>query len=454
MIESPAPHRDSIAAVATAPGRGGIGVVRISGPSARPIAQSLLGQVPTPRHATYCDFTDAAGETIDRGIALFFPAPHSFTGEDVLELQGHGGPVVLDLLLERVLTLGARPARPGEFSERAFLEGRIDLAQAEAIADLIDSTTAVQARLAARTLQGALSQRVQDLLNDLTRLRAFVEAALDFPDEDIDFIADSNIRRDLNDLIQQTQTLLDDAHRGERVRDGLIIVIAGAPNAGKSSLLNALSRTDVAIVTPIPGTTRDLLRADIQIDGLPLHIVDTAGLRESDDPIEREGIRRARSEIDQADRVLWIIDDAADPHAAALDPNSLPDGVAVTMLRNKIDLSGRAPGIQQASDGAVEIACSVQTGAGLDSLRDHLKACAGYRADDGGAFSARRRHLDALHRTRSHLAAALHSLDLAGTPELMAEDLRQAQLSLGEITGEFTSDDLLGRIFGEFCIGK
>ncbi|MGB5834643.1 MAG: tRNA uridine-5-carboxymethylaminomethyl(34) synthesis GTPase MnmE [Thiohalocapsa sp.] len=448
------PSRDTIAAVATPPGHGGIGVIRVSGPATTSIATALLGRLPEPRHAAFRRFLDSAGEAIDSGIALYFPAPHSFTGETVLELQGHGGPIVLDLLLTRVLELGARPARAGEFSERAFLEGRIDLTQAEAIADLIDSTTAAQARLATRTLQGELSRRVDLLLNVLIRLRAFVEAALDFPEEEIDFISDSTVRDDLAVTIRQTETLLSDAHRGERVCDGLYIVIAGAPNAGKSSLVNALSGSDTAIVTPIPGTTRDFLRADIQIDGLPLRIVDTAGLRASTDLIEQEGIRRAYRQIEQADRVLWLIDDDADARMTATDLDPLPSAVGLTLIRNKIDLSGRPPGLRKSPDGVTEISCSVQTGAGLLLLREHLKTCAGYRGAVDGAFSARRRHLDALRRTASHLTAAQAVLIDTGSAELMAEDLRQAQQSLNEITGVFSSDDLLGKIFGEFCIGK
>jgi len=446
--------RDTIAAVATAPGHGGIGIIRVSGPAAGSIAAALLGQVPRPRQATLRPFAGSDGAPIDTGIALYFPAPHSFTGEDVLELQGHGGPVVLDLLLGRVLELGARPARAGEFSERAFLEGRLDLAQAEAIADLIDSTTAAQARLATRTLQGVLSRRVDVLLEGLIRLRTFVEAALDFPEEDIDFLADPRVRDDLARLTEATGDLLADAHHGERVRDGLLLVIAGPPNAGKSSLLNRLAGSEVAIVTALPGTTRDLLRTDIQLDGLPLRIIDTAGLRSSDDPIEQEGVRRARAQIAQADRVLWIVDDALAAGVAEPAADQLPAGVPLTLLRNKIDLTGRPPGLTRRDDGPAEIACSVRTGAGLDALRAHLKAIAGYRGVAAGAFSARRRHLDALRRTEGHLRAALAVFTEQRSAELMAEDLRQAQRALGEITGTFTSDDLLGRIFGEFCIGK
>jgi tRNA modification GTPase len=446
--------RDTIAAVATAPGVGGIGIVRVSGPNTTRIATGLIGRLPAPRNATVAAFRDADGDPIDSGIALYFAAPGSFTGEDVLELQGHGGPVVLDLVLQRVLDLGARLARPGEFSERAFLEDKLDLAQAEAIADLIESGTAAQARLASRTLRGVFSERIHALLESLIRLRAFVEAALDFPEEEIDFLADSNIRTDLTLLLEQTDSVLRAARRGERVRDGLLIVLAGAPNVGKSSLLNALAGTDAAIVTPIPGTTRDLLRADIQLDGLPLRVVDTAGLRISTDPIEREGVRRAREQIDQADRVLWVVDDAADPETVALEPHLLPAGLALTLVRNKIDLSGRRPALNEHTGGLVELACSVQTGEGLGLLREHLKACAGYIGPVGGEFSARRRHLEALQRAQRYLNAAQAVFTDTGSAELMAEDLRLAQQALGEITGAFSSDDLLGKIFGEFCIGK
>ena len=451
--------RDTIAAIATPPGVGAVGILRVSGPAVPDMTVRLLGRLPAPRKAELAAFLDADGEAIDQGLALYFPAPHSFTGEPVLELQGHGGPVVLDRLLARLLALGARPARPGEFSERAFLEGKLDLTRAEAIADLIASGTEQQARLAARSLRGAFAERVERLLEALTRLRVLVEATLDFPDEDLDPNLAAGIAADLDQLLADLDTLLTTAARGERLRDGLLVVIAGAPNAGKSSLLNALAETDRAIVTPVPGTTRDLLHADMQIEGLPLRVVDTAGLRLSPDPIEQEGVRRAREQIDQADLLLWVVDDA-DPNATAAPPVGLPAQVSRLVVRNKIDLSGRAPGGcspgegEAAGDARMHIACSATTGAGLDQLRAALLRHAGLGADAGGEFSARRRHLDALARTREHLAAAARAHSQASPAELVAEDLRLAQDGLGEITGAVSSDDLLGRIFSEFCIGK
>lgn len=444
---------DTIAAVATPPGFGGVGIIRISGPLVGNLAIGLIGRLPLSRLATLASFRDSNGEAIDQGIALYFPAPGSFTGEDVLELQGHGGPVVMDLILRRALELGARPARPGEFSERAFLNGKLDLAQAEAVADLIESTTEVAARLAGRTLQGALSRRVDALLQGLVRLRTFVEAAIDFPDDEVDFIADSQVGTDLQTLIRDARALIASADQGRLVREGVNLVIAGPPNAGKSSLLNALSGTDVAIVTDIPGTTRDLLRQGIQIDGLPLHVIDTAGLRHARDPIEQEGVRRAREQMALADRVLWVFDDQSDPEHAAFDQSVLPKQVPVTLVRNKIDLTGTAPGISDTRLGP-QIALSAQTGTGMDALRDHLKATSGFTGSGEGEFMARRRHLDALERAVAHLVLALQVLEQTAAAELVAEDLRQAQQSLGEITGEFTSEDLLGRIFSSFCIGK
>ncbi|MBK5937958.1 tRNA uridine-5-carboxymethylaminomethyl(34) synthesis GTPase MnmE [Halochromatium roseum] len=452
---------DTIAAVATAPGVGAIGILRISGPAAERIAEHLIGSVPQPRQATLRRFVDAQGEAIDQGVALWFPAPHSFTGENLLELQGHGGPIVLDLLLARALDLGARPARPGEFSERAFLNGKLDLAQAEAIADLIQAGTATQARLATRSLQGVFSRRVNTLVEQLTRLRALIEAALDFPDDELDALPISDT--DFATLIAAIETLLASSHQGELIRDGLLVVIAGAPNAGKSSLLNALAGTEAAIVTEIPGTTRDLLRAEIQIDGLPLRLVDTAGLRPSTDPVEQEGIRRARGQIQQADHLLLIIDDHAQRPDSSLQTHlvelKLDPGVPVTILRNKIDRSGRPIGKSITPEGHTELACSAKTGAGLDDLRSHLKTIAGYRGADAGEFSARRRHVEALRQGLTHLKQAQQAwAEQRGhrhpAPELVAEDLRLAQYALGEITGEFSSDDLLGRIFSEFCIGK
>ncbi len=453
-VEPGSAAADTIAAVATPPGFGGVGIVRVSGPAAAGIARTLLGRLPHPRRATLSRFRGADGADIDSGLALYFPAPGSFTGEDVLELQGHGGPVVLDMLLRQTLELGARLARPGEFSERAFLNGKLDLAQAEAVADLIEAGTETAARLAGRTLQGELSRRVQALVEGLIRLRMLCEAALDFPDEELDPLADAQAAADIDRLIGDTRALLADARQGQLVREGMRLVIAGPPNAGKSSLLNALSGADTAIVSHIPGTTRDLLRAEIQIDGLPLHITDTAGLRQAADAVEEEGIRRAQGQIVQADRVLWVF---AANHMEAPDKKEadhhLPQGAAVTYIRNKIDLTGEAPGLRETPAGP-EVALSARSGAGLADLRAHLKAVAGFQGAEGGEFLARRRHLDALTRALEHLGAAASVLAATASGELVAEDLRQAQRALGEITGAFSSDDLLGRIFAGFCIGK
>ncbi len=444
---------DTIAAIATPPGRGGIGVVRVSGPAAPALAQAVLGKLPRPRRATLAQFHDADGKPIDAGLALYFPAPRSYTGEDVLELQGHGGPVVLDMLLARLLALGARAARAGEFTERAFLNGKLDLAQAEAVADLIDAGSQTAARAALRSLEGAFSQRTHALTEQLIRLRMHVEAAIDFPEEEVDFLADEKIAADIAALENDLAQLLAAAQQGRLLHDGMVIVLAGRPNAGKSSLLNALTQHDTAIVSDIPGTTRDVLREYIQLDGLPLHIVDTAGLRPARDAIEAEGVRRAQRELERADRVLLVVDDtqpatADDPDVLKYLPSELPR----TVVRNKIDLSGRAAGIRE-TDGTHEVALSAKTGDGLELLRRHLKNCMGFHPAGEGTFMARRRHLDALRRAQAHVTAARARIG-ASTGELAAEELRQAQQALAEITGEFTADDLLGRIFASFCIGK
>ncbi|MHB8474305.1 MAG: tRNA uridine-5-carboxymethylaminomethyl(34) synthesis GTPase MnmE [Gammaproteobacteria bacterium] len=445
--------RDTIAAVATPPGRGGIGIVRVSGPAARRIAEALLGRLPRPRHATFAHFLDAAGQRIDQGLTLFFPAPHSFTGEDVLELHGHGGPVVLDMVLGRALALGARPARPGEFSERAFLNGKLDLAQAEAVADLIEAGSESAARAALRSLEGDFSRRVQALVEGFTRLRMYVEAAIDFPEEEIDFLADTRVLQELDTLEADGAQLLVSARQGVLLHDGMTVVLAGPPNVGKSSLMNALARTETAIVSPIPGTTRDVLRERIHLDGMPLHIVDTAGLRVSRDAIESEGIRRAREQMERADRILLVLDDTAGVAVPTDVLALLPPKLPRTVIRNKIDLSGRDASVTVVS-GGVEIALSARTGAGLDGLRRHLKQCMGYQPVGEGSFSARRRHLDAIRRAQDHLIRGRAQLKQSRAGELLAEDLRLAQQALSEITGEFTSDDLLGRIFSSFCIGK
>lgn len=445
--------RETIAAVATPPGRGGVGIVRVSGSQVPLIAPALLGELPPARRALVRSFLAGDGTAIDQGLALYFPAPHSFTGEHVLELHGHGGPVVLDLLLTRILELGARLARPGEFSERAFLNGKLDLAQAEAIADLIDSASRQAARLALRSLQGEFSARVRALVDALVELRTYVEGAIDFADEEIDFLGEGAVEVRLGALLQATDGLVASARQGALLREGLIVVLAGRPNTGKSTLLNALAGREAAIVTEIPGTTRDVLRERILIDGMPLHVIDTAGLRESADPVEQEGIRRAWAEMALADRILLLIDDRAGltPEDRALLAR-LPDGPGVTVIRNKIDLSGRPSGVTTGELGA-EVALSAQQGTGLDALRDHLKTCAGLGTEEG-LFMARRRHLDALRRARADIEHGAEALRTHGAGELVAEELRQAQRALGEITGEFTSDDLLGRIFASFCIGK
>jgi tRNA modification GTPase len=430
-----------------------VGIVRVSGPGCGRIAHGLLDGLPPAREACFKPFLDHNGEVIDSGLAIFFPNPHSFTGEDVLELQGHGGPVVMDLLLQRTLALGARLARPGEFSERAFLNGKLDLVQAEAIADLIDAESQAAARSATRTLQGAFSKQVHRLVEALIELRLYVESAIDFPEEEIDFLSDSHVSKRLHSILEDIQSTYQNAHTGRLLRDGVTLVIAGRPNAGKSSLLNALAGAETAIVTAIPGTTRDLLRERITIDGMPLHIIDTAGLRESHDPVEAEGIRRARQEIAQADRVLWVFDDATDPHHLALDRDQLPRGVPVTLVRNKIDIAGNPAGIRE-DETEVEVSLSATRGEGIDLLRAHLKQCVGYRHLAEGDFIARRRHLDALERAIEHLRQGESSLQRDQAGELLAEDLRLAQQSMSQITGEFTADDLLGRIFSSFCIGK
>jgi tRNA modification GTPase len=450
-------HTDTIAAVATAQGRGGVGIVRVSGPGVPALCQSMVGQNLKPRHAHFCPFYDAMGQILDQGIALYFPAPHSFTGEHVLELQGHGGPVILDLLLQHLTQLGVRLARPGEFSERAFLNDKLDLAQAEAIADLIEAGSEQAARNALRSLQGAFSDRIQELVEALVQLRIYVEAAIDFPEEEIDFLSDGKVSADLEGIKARLNQVFAEARQGVLMRDGMHVVIAGRPNAGKSSLLNALSGRDSAIVTNIEGTTRDLVREHIHIDGMPLHIIDTAGLRESPDEVEKIGIARAWEEIQRADRLLLLVD-SCDTHS--LDPAAVWPEFAnrfpadkITLIRNKIDLTGEPSGVRSDTT-PVCIGLSTVTGAGLEDLKSHLKQLMGYNTQSQGGFTARRRHLDALERAQASLDAGKAQLHSHAAGELLAEDLRQAQEALSEITGQFTSDDLLGRIFSSFCIGK
>jgi tRNA modification GTPase len=446
---------DTIVAAATPPGRGGIGIVRLSGPKVPEIAAVILGELPRARHATFTRFLDAAAEPIDAGLALFYPAPHSYTGEHVLELQGHGGPVVMEALVARAVGLGARRALPGEFTQRAFLNDKLDLAQAEAIADLIDAGSKEAARAAMRSLQGEFSTMVRGLTDAVIELRTYVEAAIDFPEEEIDFLADRELAERFQGVRDHFEGVLDCARQGRLLREGMTVVIAGPPNAGKSSLLNRLAGYDAAIVTPIPGTTRDIVRERIAIDGMPLHVLDTAGLREAGDLVEEEGIRRAQAEMARADRVLFVIDAAADPGASAYrdERARLPKEVPVTVVFNKCDLATGLP-VADTLTGPPVIMLSALNGTGLDALRAHLKLCMGYQTSEGGAVSARRRHLEALALARHHTEEAARQLRETRAGELIAEELRAAQQALAEITGEFTSEDLLGRIFAGFCIGK
>jgi len=443
---------DTITARATPAGRGGVGIIRVSGPDAEKAANALLGKVPEPRYATYSSFKAADGSAIDSGIALWFPGPDSFTGEDVLELQGHGGPVVLDLIIARLLELGLRQAEPGEFSKRAFLNDKLDLTQAEAIVDLIDSGSQVAARAAQRTLRGAFSVAVIELNNCITELRVHVEAAIDFPDEDIDFLSDAALLNRVKTVAEKFDELDRSVRQGCLLRDGVTVVMAGKPNAGKSSLLNKLAGYDAAIVTDIPGTTRDLVREHIDIDGVPLHIIDTAGLRDAADAVEKEGVKRTRKELKQADLGLLIVDSTEASSGVpghGLEDSDIALNNNILTVMNKADLSGLKTGLL--SDGSVAV--SAATGEGLGVLREQIKEAVGYAGEESGSIIARRRHMEHINVARKAFEKAVLQLK-AGSGELMADDLLQAQNALAEITGEFSSDDLLGEIFSNFCIGK
>jgi len=448
---------ETIAAIATPPGRGGVGIVRISGNLSQRASVELLNKPILPRYATYCKFLHADQTVLDEGIAIFFPGPNSFTGEDILELHGHGGPVILDCLLKRILELGIRLAKPGEFSERAFLNDRIDLTQAEAIADLIDSESEQAAKNAVNSLQGAFSKRINTLLESLIHLRMYIEASIDFPEEEVDFLSDGKVKNDLNTIIQNVNSVLDQAKQGSLLKEGMSVVIAGRPNAGKSSLLNALSGRNSAIVTPIAGTTRDVLREHIQIDGLPLHIIDTAGLRHSADQIEQEGIRRAWLEIEKADQILLVVDSSVSTEIAAEKiwpefTTKLSTIENITVIHNKTDLSGLSNGLTNTNRPV--IALTTTNPDTLFPLKEHLKSIIGYKANSEGGFTARRRHIEALNQAKSCLLSGESQFELTGSGELLAEDLRSAQNQLSLITGQFTTEDLLGKIFSSFCIGK
>ena len=452
-------HSDTIVAVATPPGYGGVGIVRISGKLAPQILQSITGKITKPRNAEYLAFNDQENQVIDMGLALYFPAPHSFTGEDVVELQGHGGPVVLELLVKEILALGARLAKPGEFSERAFLNDKIDLAQAEAIADLINSASELAARSAMRSLQGVFSETINQLVEKVLHLRMYVEAAIDFPEEEIDFLGDGIVSAKLNEIEKELKQILDEAKQGALLQEGINIVIAGKPNAGKSSLLNLLSGKDSAIVTDIPGTTRDVLKEYIAIDGVPAHIYDTAGLRDSDDIVEQEGVKRAKKQIELADMILFVFDGAETDLRHCEDilthyqQDILKQNKHVLVICNKIDKTDESPEvIQQAQFSLIKI--SAKTGVGLDLLRKQILQTVGIDKEVSGSFIARQRHLTALQDAYQTLVKAKAQFFKKAAGELLAEDLRYVQDYLGNITGQVTNDELLGNIFANFCIGK
>lgn len=452
---------DTITAIATPPGKGGVGIIRLSGDKALSIAESITQKKLKPRFAHFCGFYQNKNPNddnlLDEGVAIYFKAPHSFTGEDIVELQAHGGPVILDAIVTECIRLGARMARPGEYSERAFLNDKIDLAQAEAIADLIDSASIEAARNASRSLQGEFSRRIDLVSSEITELRIFVEAAIDFPDEEIDFLNDGRVSEKLQAIINNTNKLLDNADQGRILREGMNVVIAGKPNAGKSSLLNTLAGYESAIVTDIAGTTRDILKEQILIDGMPLHIIDTAGLRESPDLVEQEGIKRAWQAIEDADCILLVIDSSDNNQENSSWPeftSRLKRTDHLAIVRNKCDLSGIKPGIDQNDDGATVITLSAKKQQGIELLRDHLKQLAGLKQHSESGITARRRHIEALKKTLGHLQDGMMQLTEAGAGELLAEDLRYSQQTLGEITGKMTADELLGEIFSSFCIGK
>lgn len=450
---------DTIAAIATPPGRGGVGIVRVSGPNTKKICLGITGNLPTPRFANYTIFKNSDQSQIDQGLCIFFIGPQSFTGEDVLELHAHGGPVILDMVLRRVLELGARIARAGEFSERAFLNNKMDLLQVEAVAELINASSEQAAMAATRSLQGDFSKLINSLVESLIRLRLYVEAAIDFPEEEINFLADAHITNSLHALLDQVINIYAQAQQGVLLSEGVNAVIVGRPNAGKSTLLNTLTGEETAIVTPVAGTTRDTIRAKINLDGVLLNIVDTAGLRETDDIVEQHGIARAVQAMSLADLVLLVIDASNEKttNPWILYPDlkyQIKNTSKIIVIYNKIDQLGVAPYIEH-HDSYIVVAISAHQKFGIDVLCDQIKKTVGVtQSADGGLFLARRRHLDALNRARNSLEVGKQQLEYNAAGELLAEELKQAQQALSEITGQFTSDDLLGRIFSEFCIGK